>query len=97
MVVKIAGKELVTSMCNVTGQVYTGYIIHFTFDDYKVAGIAVGTKYISARCFPLEEIHIDEEYFLLESDRYGTQLQTLDDYLECISPEGGKGQWHDCE
>jgi hypothetical protein len=97
MIIKIIGKENVTSMCNVTGQVYKGCIIHFTFSDNKVVGIAVGTKYISSRCFPLEEIHIDEEYYLHESERFGTRLQTLDDYLECISSEGGNDQWQDCE
>lgn len=97
MIINIIGMEIVSNVNNATGQVRTGCIIHFTYDDYRVAGIAVGTKYISSQCFPFEEIHIDETYYLQESEKHSTQLQTLDDYFGLISQDGGNDQWQDCE
>ena len=86
MLIKITGKQIVSEPNNCSVQEQTGYTIHFTYQDYRVVGMAVGTKYISCDCYPYEELLTEELYELQISDN-GIYLDTFEDFLNQIRSE----------
>ena len=70
MTVTVIGKRKVDGVNPKTGKMRNGTVVHLTYEDERVEGLAVASKWVdSSKCLA-EHICVGQRYYSEENDRY---------------------------
>ena len=79
MKIHVMGKRLTYGEDKKTGKKTPNSIIHFDYDDDRVEGRAVDTKWIGAYCRSPRQIIVGNWYELEEFNNYVVKLEPIED------------------
>lgn len=81
MMVHVIGKRLAYGVDKKTGKKINNSVIHFVYDDDRVEGKAVDTKWIGAYCCSPNRIIVGNRYELEEFNNYVVKLEPIEEGL----------------
>lgn len=79
MLIQIIGKRLTYGVDKKTGNKIPNSVIHFVYDDERVEGKAVDTKWIGAHCCSPGRIIVGRRYEIEEFNNYVVKLLPIED------------------
>ena len=82
-IVKVVGKRFVTKINKYTKGSHVHSVIYYIYQDDKINGFVIASKWIGSYCCPPGEIRIGHWYELYEENNYVVGLQPVENrFLE---------------